>query len=319
VVDISLLLWAVIPPLLFLGYYYRRVPAAPPPLQLLLCFIVGAISGFVALGVEWLVSWQQIQRSLPDTIVRQLVEVAPIEEGCKLLALVAATSYLQRRYRLRATSVFLFNIAIALGFAAEENWIYFYHGAASFVERIIGTPVHALFSAPWGYALAKYIASPTRLNRDRKLIPKAWLNSVICHALANILSSALAYPLPFRFLSYGFFPLLLWLFWRLEQLLRRVQGKRPIRLISGQKFQHRFGQRILLLSALILGGNALFGLFILARKLSPLRPAQLLYPDIFKYLLIQLSLNLIFGILAWLIYRHLRHLAIRQSLNRFSS
>lgn len=317
--DLSLLLWAVIPPLLFLGYYYRRVPVAPPPLQLLLCFIVGAISGFAALGVEWLVGWQQIQRSLPNMILRQLVEVAPIEEGCKLLAVVAATAYFQRKYRLRAATVFLFTIAIALGFAAEENWIYFYHGTASIVERIIGTPVHALFSAPWGYALAIYISSSTPLNRNRKLIPIAWLNSVFCHALANILSSALAYPLPFRLLSYGFFPLLLWLFWRLEQILRKVQGKRPTSLISGQKPQQRFRQRILALSALILGGNSLFGLFILARKLSPLKPAQLLYPDILKYLLIQLSLNLIFGIFAWLIYRHLRHLAIRQSLNRFSS
>ncbi len=248
-VDFYLLLWAVIPPLLLLGYYYCRVPFAPPLLKLLMFFIIGAIFGILALSIEWIfeivancvVDWHQSKQCLATShfstrgpanvstlfgvILRQLLEVGSIEESCKLVAVVVPSYYLQRRYRLLQSTVFLFTIAVALGFTAEENWIYLFHGTASILDRTIGTPVHAMFSAPWGYALGIYISSHTRLNRDKKFIFRAWLNSVICHAIVNVLSSAWRYSLPLRFLSYGLFPFLLWMFWRLEQLLRKVQGK----------------------------------------------------------------------------------------------
>jgi RsiW-degrading membrane proteinase PrsW (M82 family) len=316
VTDLALLLWAVIPPLLLLGYYYYRVPLAPPAFPLLFFWFAGAISGFIALGLqwaaEWVVNWQQSQYSLPGIALRQLVEIGPIEEGCKLVAVVVPTSYLQRRYRLRPSSVFLFTIAVALGFAAEENWIYLYNGTASIIDRTIGTPVHAMLSAPWGYALGIYISSTIRLHGDRKFIVGAWMNSIIFHALVNVLSGAWRYTPPLRFLSYGFFPLLLWMFWRLEQLLRKVQGKRSFTLISGHTPQYRYWQRGLVLFALILGGNAIFGLFILARQISPLRPILLLDHDIMWFIVSRFLLNFIFGVLAWLIYRYLRHSARRQ-------
>jgi RsiW-degrading membrane proteinase PrsW (M82 family) len=320
VADVSLVLWAAIPPLLLLGFYYCRVQFAPSWLRLVLLFIFGAISGFAALGLEWVfetvanwvVNWQNTKYSLPGIILRQLVEVGPIEEGCKLLAVVVPTCVLQRKYRLRPSTIFLFTIAVALGFAAEENWIYLFHGTASVLDRSIGTPVHAMFSAPWGYALGMYISSTMRLHRDRKLIFKAWINSVICHALVNVLSSAWRYSTPIRFLSYGFFPFLLWMFWRMEQLLRKVQGKRPTILISGHTSQHRYWQRGLVIFALILGGNAIFGLFLLAKTLSPLSPLQLFSHDIWWFILSRLLINLGFAISAWLIYRYLRHSSRRE-------
>ncbi|MDZ8138003.1 MAG: PrsW family glutamic-type intramembrane protease [Nostoc sp. DedQUE04] len=319
-VDLSLLLWAAIPPLLLLGYYYCRVPFAPPLLKLLMFFIIGAISGFLALSLEWVfeiianwfVDWQQMERWLPGTALRQLVEIGPIEEGCKLAAVVIPISYLQRKYRLFNSTVFLFAIAVSLGFTAEENWIYFFHGTASVFERTIGTPVHAMFSAPWGYALGTYISSKNRLNRDKKFIFRAWLNSVNCHALVNVLSTAWGYSLPLRFLSYGLFPFLLWMFWRLEQLLRKVQGKPVITLISDRTIQRRYWQRSLVLFALVLGGNAIFGVFLLVRKISPLSPSKLFDTDILWFIFSRFLLNLFFGVLAWGIYRYLRHSARRR-------
>ncbi|MDZ8095251.1 MAG: PrsW family glutamic-type intramembrane protease [Nostoc sp. DedQUE05] len=319
-VDLSLLLWAVIPPLLLLGYYYCRVPFAPPLLKLLMFFIIGAISGFLALSLEWVfeiianwfVDWQQMKRWLPGTALRQLVEIGPIEEGCKLAAVVIPISYLQRKYRLFNSTVFLFAIAVSLGFTAEENWIYFFHGTASVFERTIGTPVHAMFSAPWGYALGTYISSKNRLNHDKKFIFRAWLNSVNCHALVNVLSSAWGYSLPLRFLSYGLFPFLLWMFWRLEQLLRKVQGKPVITLICDRTIQRRYWQRSLVLFALVLGGNAIFGLFLLVRKISPLSPSKLFDTYILWFIFSRFLLNLFFGVLAWGIYRYLRHSARRR-------
>ncbi|RCJ18937.1 hypothetical protein A6S26_27635 [Nostoc sp. ATCC 43529] len=318
-VDLSLVLWAAIPPLLLLAYYYCRIPFAPPLPRLLMFFIFGAISGILALSLEWIfesvansvVNWHQIKRSLPGIALRQLVEIGPIEEGCKLAAVVIPI-YLQRRYRLILSSVFILTIAVALGFTAEENWIYFFHGTASIFERTIGTPVHAMFSAPWGYALGIYISSKTDLNQNRKFIFRAWVNSVICHAVVNVLSSAWAYSLPLRFLSYGFFPFLLWMFWRLEQLLRKVQRKPPIILISGYTPQQRYWQRSLVLFALLLGGNAIFGLFLLVRVVSPLDPSNFFDHDILWFILTRFLLNLFFGFLAWGIYRYLRRTARRR-------
>ncbi|MEH2063190.1 MAG: PrsW family glutamic-type intramembrane protease [Nostoc sp.] len=319
-VDLSLLLWAGIPPLLLLGYYYCRVPFAPPLLKLLMFFIIGAISGILALSLEWVfetvansfIDWQQIKRWLPGIALRQLVEVGLIEEGCKFAAVVVPTCYLQRRYRLLQSTVFLFTIAVALGFTAEENWIYLFHGTASILDRTIGTPVHAMFSAPWGYALGIYISSHTRLNRDKNFIFRAWLNSVICHALVNVLSSAWGYSLPLRLLSYSLFPFLLWMFWRLEQLLRKVQGKAVITLICDRTIQRRYWQRSLVLFALVLGGNAIFGLFLLASKISPLSPSKLFDTYILWFIFSRFLLNLFFGVLAWGIYRYLRHSARRR-------
>lgn len=309
--DSLLLLWAVIPPLLLLFYYYYRVIIAPPLLRLVLLFICGAISGFIALsleiGFETVVNWRQFNYSLPGIALRQLVEIGPIEEGCKLVTVIIPTYYLQRRYQLRPSTVLLFTIAVALGFTAQENWIYLFYNTASILDRSIGTPVHAMFSAPWGYALGM------RVNQNKNVLFRAWLNSVVCHALVNVLSSAWRYSLPLRFLSYGLFPFLLWMFWRMEQLLRRVEGKPPIALISGHTPQIRYWQRGLVVFALMIGGNAIFGLFLLARNLSPLSWEQLFYPKVLWFILSRVLINLNFAVIAWLIYCYLRRSARRRS------
>jgi RsiW-degrading membrane proteinase PrsW (M82 family) len=288
-------------------------------LQLLFFVIAGAISGFLALGLElvvetaaqWVGNWQQVQRSFSGMVLRQLVEIAPIEEGCKLVAVVVMTSYLQRKYHLRATTVFLFSMAVAVGFTAEENWMYLAHEQGSILGRIISTPVQTLFSAPWGYALGIYIASSIRFDRDRNLIYGAWLNAVICHALANILSLASSYSAPLSFLYYGFFPFLLWMFWRLEQLLRKIQGKRLINLISGYKLWHRYWRWCLILLVLMLGGNAISGLFLLVEKLIPLKIKWLFDREILQFVVSKLLLYALLATGAVLIYKYLRHSARR--------
>lgn len=318
--NLYLVLWAVIPPLLFLWFYYRRTPAAPPWFNLWVLFIIGAISGFAALGLEWamenvanlVLDWQQIQRHFSGVVFRQILAIAPIEEGCKLVAVILPISYLQRQYHLRATTVFLFTIAVALGFTAEETWIYLSHGTSSILDRSIGTPVHAMFSAPWGYALAIYISADKRLNRNRHLIFIAWLNSVFFHALVNILSISVRFSRPTNLLIYCLFPVLLWLFWRLEQLLRKLHKKHPLQLISGRTSSARTWERGLVLLILSLGGNSLFGLLILSRKISPLRWELWFDPKIFCFIVQELLFNFGLGLLAWLIYRYLRSLASRR-------
>jgi RsiW-degrading membrane proteinase PrsW (M82 family) len=315
--DLFLLLWAVIPPLLLLAYYYWRVKSAPSPRRLLLFFILGAVSGLIALALQWafestvgsISNWRLIQRSLPGVALRQLFVIAPIEEGCKLAAVFFPIKYLLRPQKSTPSTIFLFAIAVALGFAAQENCIYLYYGTASISDRLIGTPVHAMFSAPWGYALAVSLYFKIRVHRYTQSITRAWLNSVICHSLVNILSSAGRYPIPLQFLSYALFPSMLWMFWRLEQLFRRVQGKYPITLISGHTNQQRYWQRGLVLFILILGGNAIFGLFLLGRIISPLSVSQIFSSRFFSPILTRFLINLFFGLLAWGIYLYLRYVS----------
>lgn len=319
--GLQLIGWAVGPPLLLLAYYYRRISPAPPLLRLLMFFVVGALSGLVALGLEWkfeylankFVDWDKITQSLAGVALRQLLEVGPIEEGCKFGSVVLLQSWnrsaneYQRFTLSRPSTVFIFTIAVALGFTAEENCVYLANSTASSFDRLIGTPVHALFSAPWGYTLGIASYSSTRSGRYRGVIARAWINSVICHALVNVLSIAARYSPPLSFLSYGLFPFLLWMFWRLEQLFRKVQRKPPIVLISGCTPIYRCWQMGLVLFALLLGGNTIFGLFLLVRSLSPLSLSQLFYPNVFWFLFSRFLLNLIPGIIAWGIYRYLRH------------
>lgn len=318
--DLSIVLWAVIPPLLLLVYYYCRISTAPSLLRLLLFFIFGAVSGLLALSLEWVFEtqlnsfgyWRRIGRSLVGIVLRQVLEIGAIEEGCKLATVIVPVWYLERKYRLRPTTVFLFTIAVAMGFTAEENCIYLFNDTGLIVDRLIGTPVHAMFSAPWGYALAILVCANIRLQRYKELLLYSWFNSVFCHALVNILSNLSRFPVPLRFLSYGLFGFLLWMFWRMQQLLRKVEGKQSVTLISGYTPLQRYWQRGLLVFALMLGGDSLFRLFLLAKRLSPLSFSQLFDTEILRFILSRLLQNLIFALVAWQIYHYLRQQARRR-------
>lgn len=320
--SLSILLWAVVPPLLLLWYYCRRL-AVTSYLRPLIFFGVGAIVGLTALGWQWgfetladsALPWDKITRSLAGVALRQLIAIGPIEEGCKLAGVVLTTATLQRWRRFRSpgsTTIFIDAIATAFGFTAEENWVYFHHGTASVLDRLIGTPVHAMFSAPWGYTLAMYATSNYRLSKHWGIILTAWLNAVVCHALVNTFSIAGGYPPPLRFLSYLMFPLLLWMFWRLQQLSQRAQGQLPITLISGYTRTHRNWQRGLVFFALMLGGNAIFGIFLLVRYLTPLSWWQIIQPDFLRLLASRVMMDVIYGAIALAIYLYLRRVARRR-------
>lgn len=319
--DFTILLWAITPSLLLLAVYYLRSPSAPSLLRLLSFFAFGAISGFLALGLQFgfetlansLFEWQRFTRNIFGATLRQLIQIAPIEESCKLIAVVVPTYYLRRRHSLRSSTVFLFAIAASLGFTAQENAIYVFNDTSLLVERIIGTPIHTMFSAPWAYVVSVNFPNQTLFKTYKNSIIKAWLNSVICHAVVNLLATAGSYSSSLRFLSYALFPFLLWMFWRLEQLLRRVQGKPTIILVSAYTRQHRYWQRGLILFALILGGNAIFGMFLLWQTVSPLIERDIFDNQILTFILTRSALNLVYGVIAWGIYRYLLQVARKRS------
>ncbi len=251
-----------------------------------------------------IVNGQRIEPSFPGEIFRQLLLVAPIEEGCKLAAVVIPLQVLQVQSRFCTSSIFLFTIATALGFTVQENLIYLFGGTVSAVERLFFTPVQAVLSAPWGYALGMSFCLKIRSHRYTQSVAVAWLMAVVYHALVNVLSGSGSLGI----FDYGLFPLLLWLFWQAEQLLRRVQAKYPINIISGYTPEERYWQIALMVLAFFLAGNAIFGLFTLAKTLSPLGIEKVFSAGFFLPTLSQLLVNLLLGVLGWGIFRYLRDL-----------
>jgi len=108
-------------------------------------------------------------------------------------------------------------------------------------------------------------------------------------------------------LSYGLFPFFLWMGWRLNSLLKRSQDQSPPTLISANTQSERYWQKGLVLFVLMLGGNAIFGWFLLGRSLSSVSWAQLVAtPELLQFTLSRFALNLIPAAIAWFIYRYLR-------------
>jgi RsiW-degrading membrane proteinase PrsW (M82 family) len=286
--SLPVLLWAVLPPLVVLTYYYLPLQSALAPAKLLLIFCFGGLSGLAALGIargiellaQMIFPGEGTLHFLGE-VLRQLLQVAPLEEGSKFIAVLLVLGYLGRRNWLipiQQNTVLLATIAIALGFAAEENFVYLFHHTGTVFSRVVGTPSHAFFSAAWGYALGMpiYRWSGTYKREWRSHLLTAWVGAVFYHALVNSLAIAWHFPV-WAWLVYGQFPLILWLFWRTDRFWRQVQGQRPPSLISAATPLQRARQRGLALLILGLGGNALFFWFLLGNRLNVRvgRPAPL--------------------------------------------
>jgi hypothetical protein len=158
-----------------------------------------------------------------------------------------------------------------------------------------------------------WLKPPYLLQNSWKRLLIALLNAIACHALVNTLSFAWRYDPPLQLLSYGLFPFFLWMAWRLNSLLKRSQNQPPPRLISGNTPPERYWQRGLVLFTLMLGGNAIFGWFLLGKSLSSVSWAQLIAtPDLSHFAISRFALNLIPAAIAWFIYRYLRRRGDRQ-------
>ncbi|MEA5571664.1 PrsW family glutamic-type intramembrane protease [Calothrix sp. UHCC 0171] len=322
ILDLPILVAAVIPALLLLGFYYWRLHRHASFLKILSFwvisfFIFGIISGLLALGLQWgfdnfalqIPGWRRLMRNLVAASWRQAFITIPIEEGCKLIAFFIPICYFQRRYYFPSRTIFLLGISVCLGFSAQENVVYVFYDTESLLDRIIGTPFHIFFSAPWIYILSKNILVNLNFTGSRKHFLFAWLNSIICHLVVNILATAGEYDRNLQFFSYGLFPFLLWMFWRFEQFLCLVQDKPITPLISGVTPQHRYWQKGLIFFALMLGGNAILGMFVLIKIVIPLISRQIFDSQILWLIFSRAAVNFIFGIIAIGIYIYLRNVA----------
>ena len=340
----SLLLWGIFPPLLAIAYYRHRLRAYVSLRPLLVGFLLGGLAGLVALGLQWIVEWAGNffplwrigTRSLVGAAVRQLIAIGPIEEGCKFAAVLLLISlsplspptlrnvhhsYFPQNWGARGAEVLLYTTAIASGFTAEENLIYFWNGIAPIFDRTVCVAVHTWFSAPWGYALGYVLSYPsqsifTDIKRSWRNLPLALLIAIASHALVNIFAIAGGYDPPVQWLNYGLFPFFVWMAWRMENLVRRSRGESPLALISGLTRTERNWQRGLVLFLVIIGGNAIYSWFLLGRTISTLSFSQLLEtPALQHFLLSRFALSLIPAAIALMIYRYLRKRSDRSQIS----
>jgi RsiW-degrading membrane proteinase PrsW (M82 family) len=271
------MVWAIGPPWLLLLFYARRMRAAPKGLGLFVLFCLGGVAGLVALGMEWLImlgseqlpGGRAFNRELLGHILRQVLVIGPVEEACKLAAVVVPIGLLLKRYHrvpAQPSTVMLAAIAVAMGFGAQESLLYLLSGRGTLVDSLLRAPFHALFSAPWGLALGIALC---RLNWQ--LVPgssrvvKGWITGALCHAALNSLVYA---SLRQRWLSWLIFPWVLWLWWQSEGMVARAQGDPLPRLVTATTLGRQFGQRAVVVGIMFLGGNALLGLYGVANGLE---------------------------------------------------
>ncbi len=186
---ISLL--SLTPCVLWLWYFYSRSLYKRPSLRVIaITFGLGAAATILALPLNYF--GQEIYSrvagtSLPARVLMLFLVVGPIEEFCKLLA-VLAYAYRQKEFDEPLDGV-IYSTAGALGFAAVENIFYLSHNNPMLVllRGPLSNPGHALFSSLWGLSLSRAKSAPNVMAARFPIIFKGWLIASLLHGTFDAL------------------------------------------------------------------------------------------------------------------------------------
>jgi hypothetical protein len=328
--------WSVVPPLLLLLLYHRRLRSVPSLKGAIWLFAIGMGAGLLATGLaqgldrliqllppQWALSSTLPESALFSRVLWQVAVVAPAAETSKFIAVVLPLGWLMRRYRqvpAQPSTVMLAAIAVALGFAAQMNWVALWYEREPVIDRLLLIPLQAIVSAPWGFTLGFALGRMGRyLEYSGKLIMRSWLAACLCHGAwlgLRLLSRlpgqfTLHPPLPLTFtaadLLYLLFPWMLWLWWQTERMLIRSQGEVPPQLITGTTKAIRWLQSLIALSALVSGGAALYTLRDFGDSLQDTWALRLTFDQPTAIGLVQAALRtIILGMLAMYLFNRLR-------------
>jgi RsiW-degrading membrane proteinase PrsW (M82 family) len=164
---------AVAPSLALLTYFYLRDRYEREPLgHLLAAYLLGAFALFAAQGLsqtatDWVsVEWLRLGGE-PARVFDAFVLAGAVEELCKWVVLVGAV-YAWREFDEPMDGL-LYGVAIALGFAALENFLFLsVRGLAIAWQRaVFAVPAHALFGGCMGFYVgrAKFALAGPRHGR----------------------------------------------------------------------------------------------------------------------------------------------------------
>jgi RsiW-degrading membrane proteinase PrsW (M82 family) len=171
-------------------YFRLKQRGAQPFWLMLACLVAGYGAAFLALlafgqleAHGFVADWCALESSWSGGAPMSLA-IAAVEEGSKLLGLLAVVA-VSRRHLHRAKDAVLLACCAGVGFAAAEN-MWLCQQGLSMVEglaRAAAAPVtHALFAAPWGLGLGLWIR-----RRQPGAFAVGVAVSVSAHGLYNLL------------------------------------------------------------------------------------------------------------------------------------
>ena len=179
----------LLPVLFWAGYHYHKDRHLPePPLNLLLCFLMGLGASWVSVGMYELLgvlglrydAFALADESLTGLFLYAMLAIGPIEELAKLLPfLIVVVGF---RHFDEPIDGIVYASFIALGYAAAENVQYLqFLGPAEAVARgFAGPVVHILFASIWGHWIGM-----AHLEK-RALVPAALIGFLLAAAAHGI-------------------------------------------------------------------------------------------------------------------------------------
>jgi hypothetical protein len=249
------------------------------------------LAALLAIGVAWIFDWivqplphlRLWHQSMIGMMFYQIGVQAPIEEGCKLLAVVLPMMWVIWRYEripAQPSTVVLATIAVSAGFAAQKSLMPLWTGRWLIVNHLVSTMMQVWCSLPWGLAIGFGIARLLR-HQDyaKKLVLHGWVAACICHASWNCIWLLSEQPGQLNLIApwlkisphhllYGLFAWGLWLWWQTEGMLARSQNEPVRHLINGTTLKARLQEQGLVLMAVCMGSVGLTSLFDFGRSLQ---------------------------------------------------
>lgn len=187
----------LLPAVFWIGYFRYKDRFRPePPLNLVLCYLLGFVSGLVCFAFYGALSRAGLTADFTSLLVRttpfeffsySVVFIGLIEEIFKFLPFILAVT----RFKAFDEPIdgIVYAAALAVGFAGFENLSYLHHlEGLAFWGRAVASPLtHTVFSSVWGYAVA------------RAMLRKG---SVVFAAIAGLALAGLTHGL-FDYLTYS--------------------------------------------------------------------------------------------------------------------
>jgi len=157
--SIFLLALSIAPGIAIAVYIYFKDKHEPEPIGLLLVsFLYGGISLFIALGISTVINnYITIhENDLEEQVIHAFLIVALVEEFCKF-AFVRGILYRNKNFNEPFDGI-VYAVMVGMGFATVENIFYVMNGGGSTIALIrmfTAVPAHATFAVLMGYFLGK--------------------------------------------------------------------------------------------------------------------------------------------------------------------
>lgn len=173
-------------------YFNIKDSYKPEPRRLLLrTFVLGVLSGGLALGIYRILDWFGISTDnvfeLSESLLRCILLIGLVEEGIKFMVARLVV------FRWKSFDEFIdgmvYASALAIGFAALENFIYMpYLSWPLQLTRTLSSPLtHSLWAIIWGFGISRAFFSTNNRVKGFFWQSGTLLLSAVLHGLYDFL------------------------------------------------------------------------------------------------------------------------------------